>query len=227
MLRKSKPSIENHLHPLGCINRFDVWVPCKLSKKTLTIFLHSILYLMKIPFLKQIVMGNKNWIPYSNVEWKRSWGKWNGLPPTTPKFDFHSENMMLCIWWNWKGGLYYELLLENRTINSNKCCSPFDQLKAALKENNLVLDNRKHRVFHQDNTRLHISLMARQNLLQLGWEGLIHPPYSPDTASSDFHLIQSFQNSLNGKVSIPWKIVRSTWNSFLHKMIKSFGTMEL
>ena len=182
---------------------------------------------MKIPFLKQIVMGNKNWIPYSNVEWKRSWGKWNELPPTTPKVDLHSENMMLYIWWDWKGSLYYELLLENRTINSSKYCSPFGQLKAALKEKNLVLVNRKHIVFHQDNARLHISLMTRQKLLQLGWEGLIHLPYSPDTASSDFHLFQSFQNSLNGKFSIPWKIVRSTWNSFLLKKIKSFGKMEL
>ena len=42
-------------------------------------------------------------------------------------------------------------------------------------------------------------LMTRQNLLQLGWEVLIHPPYSPDIAPSDFHLFQSLQDSLNGK----------------------------
>ena len=28
---------------------------------------------------------------------------------------------------------------------------------------------------------------------------MIHPPKSPDIAPSDFHLIQSLQNSLNGK----------------------------
>ena len=41
--------------------------------------------------------------------------------------------------------------------------------------------------------------MTRQKLLQLGWEVLIHPPYSQDIAPSDFHLFQSLQNSLNGK----------------------------
>ena len=41
--------------------------------------------------------------------------------------------------------------------------------------------------------------MTRQKLLQLGWEVLIHQPYSPDTAPSDFHLFKSLQNSLNGK----------------------------
>ena len=28
---------------------------------------------------------------------------------------------------------------------------------------------------------------------------MIHPPYSPDIAPSDFHLFRSLQNSLNGK----------------------------
>ena len=41
--------------------------------------------------------------------------------------------------------------------------------------------------------------MTRQKLLQLGWEVLIHPPYSPDIAPLDFHLFQSLQNSLHGK----------------------------
>ena len=41
--------------------------------------------------------------------------------------------------------------------------------------------------------------MTRQKLLQLGWEVLIHPSYSPDIAPSDSHLFRSLQNSLNGK----------------------------
>ena len=63
------------------------------------------------------------------MEWKRSWGKRNEPPPTTPKADLHPKTVMLCIWWDWKGVLFYELLLENQTINSNKYCSQLDQLK--------------------------------------------------------------------------------------------------
>ena len=41
-----KSSVENHLHQLGYVNCFDVWVPYKLSEKTfLTVLLHAILYL--------------------------------------------------------------------------------------------------------------------------------------------------------------------------------------
>ena len=43
ILEISKSSTENHLHELGYVHRFDVWVPHKLSKKKnfLTIFPHS------------------------------------------------------------------------------------------------------------------------------------------------------------------------------------------
>ena len=33
ILKISKSSIENHLHQLGYVNHFDVWVPHKLSEK--------------------------------------------------------------------------------------------------------------------------------------------------------------------------------------------------
>ena len=105
----------------------------------------------------------------------------------------------MCIWWDWKGVLYYDLLLGNQTINSNKYCSQLDQLKAALDEKHPELVNRKCIIFHQDNARPHVSLMTRQKLLQLGWEVLIHLLYSPGIAPLDFHLFRSLQNSLNGK----------------------------
>ena len=44
------------------------------------------------------------------------------------------------------------------------------------------------------------SLVTRKKLLELGWEVMPHPPYSPDLAPSDYHLFRSFQNHLNGKI---------------------------
>ena len=35
ILKISKSNTENHLHQLGYVNRFDVWVPHKLSEKNL------------------------------------------------------------------------------------------------------------------------------------------------------------------------------------------------
>ena len=90
-------------------------------------------------------------------------------------------------------------LLENQKINSNKDCSHLDPLKIALDEKYLELVNRKCIIFHQDNARPHVSLMTRQKLLQLGWEVLIHPPYSSDIETVYVHLFWSLQNSLCGK----------------------------
>ena len=67
ILKISKSSVENHLHQLGYVNRFDVWLPHKRKKTFLTVFPHRILYLNVIeivPFLKQIVTGDEKWILY-------------------------------------------------------------------------------------------------------------------------------------------------------------------
>ena len=127
VLKISKSNVENHLHQLGYINRFDVWVPHKLSKKNLLDRISTCDSLLKrnedVPFVKQIVTGDQKWILYNNVEWKRSWGKRNEPLTSTPNACLHLKKVMLCIWWDWKGVLYYEILLENQMINSNKYCS--------------------------------------------------------------------------------------------------------
>ena len=133
---------------------------------------------------------------------------WNGRDRGTSEMNHHQPHQrQVFIQRRWhcvyggieKGVLYYELLPENQTINSNKYCSQLDQVKAALEEKRPELVNRKLIIFCQDSAWLHVSLMTRQKLLQLGWEVLVHPPCSPDIAPSDFHWFRSWQNSLNGK----------------------------
>ncbi|GFT84807.1 transport and Golgi organization protein 2 homolog [Trichonephila clavipes] len=54
-------------------------------------------------------------------------------------------------------------------------------------------------MFHHDNASPHTSILTRQKLWELGWEVLMHPPYSPDLAPSDYHLFLAFQNFLSDK----------------------------
>ena len=114
-------------------------------------------------------------------------------------------------------------------VNSRKYCFLLEQLKA-LDKKHLELVNRKCTIFHQDTARLHVSLMTRQKLLQLGWEVLIHPPYSPDIAPSDFHLFRSLQNSLNGKSFNSLEDCRRHLDQFFAQKDKKFwedGIMKL
>ena len=98
ILKISKSSAENHLHQLGYVNRFDVQVPHQLSEKNLPDHISPCDSLLKcnenVPFLKQIVIGNEQWLLYNNVEWKESWGKRNEPPPTTPKAGLHPKKVM-------------------------------------------------------------------------------------------------------------------------------------
>ncbi|KZC10043.1 Histone-lysine N-methyltransferase SETMAR, partial [Dufourea novaeangliae] len=61
------------------------------------------------------------------------------------------------------------------------------------------LVNRKGVVFFHDNARPHTCVVTRQKLLELGWDVLPHPPYSPNVTPSDSHLFRSLHNSLPGK----------------------------
>jgi len=64
MLNMSKSIIHEHFMKLGYINRFDVWVPHDLTEKNLMdrISICDSLYKRneETPFLKQVVMGDKN-----------------------------------------------------------------------------------------------------------------------------------------------------------------------
>ena len=65
-----------------------------------------------------------------------------------------------------------------------------------MKEKRPELATRKGVIFHQNNARPHTSLVTCKKLLELGWEVMTHPPYSPDLAPSDYHLFCSLQNSV-------------------------------
>ena len=106
---------------------------------------------------------------------------------------------MLSVWWNWKAVVFLELLSRNQTINSDVYCRQLNKLNAGFEEKRPELVNRKGVIFHHNNATPHTSLATRQKSLRLGWEMMLHPPYSSDLAPSDHYLFRSLQNPLNGK----------------------------
>ncbi|GFV18741.1 mariner Mos1 transposase [Trichonephila clavipes] len=138
------------------------------------------------PFLKRLITGEEKWVVYNNIKWKRSWSRPGEPTQTTSKADIHQKKVLLSVWWDYKGIVYFELLPPNQTINSDVYIEQLIKLNNAVEEKRLELTNRKGLVFHHDNARPHSSLVTRQTLLELGWDVLLHPPYSPDLAPSDY-----------------------------------------
>lgn len=227
-------TVSRHLRKLGMVKKLDVWVPHELSEKNLIDRMSACDLLLKRhqnePFLKRVITGDEKWIVYNNVSRKRSWSKSGEAAQTVAKAGLHPKKVMLSIWWDWKGIVYYELLPPNQTIDSTKYCSQLDKLKRAIDQERPELVNRKGVVFHHDNARPHVSLMTRQKLLQLGWDVLVHPPYSPDLAPSDYHLFRSLQNSLNNKSFSSLDVLKNHLEDFFAEKSQDFykrGIMKL
>lgn len=234
ILHSSKTSIADRLRKLGYSKKLDVWVPHHLTESQLLIRITTCDILLKRnrnePFLKRLITGDEKWIVYNNIQRKRSWCKHGEPAPTTSHPDIHQRKVMLSIWWDYKGIIYFEIQPKNVTINSNIYCEQLTNLNEALKKKRPELANRKGIVFHHDNARPHTSLVTQKKLLELGWDVLPHPPYSPDIAPSDYHLFRSLQNSLVDKTFTTDSSIKLHLESFVEQKDKYFfesGIMAL
>ncbi|XP_018376647.1 PREDICTED: histone-lysine N-methyltransferase SETMAR-like [Trachymyrmex cornetzi] len=77
----------------------------------------------KRPVSQTKVTGDEKWIIYDNIVCKRSWGTAGEPPNATPKAGLHPKKILLSIWWDHRGMLFYELLPQGKTIDSKVYCS--------------------------------------------------------------------------------------------------------
>ena len=202
-LNISHKCVEKHLKQLGYVNKLDFWIPHQLNEMQLTKRISICDSLLKRnetdPFLKQILTSDEKWVAYDNIVWKRSWSKLDEPTQSTSKADIHQKKVILSVWWDFKGIVYFELLPRNQTINSNVYSRQLMKLDKEIKEKRPELATRKGVIFHQDKARPNTSLVTLKKLLELGWKVIPHPLYSPNLAPSDYHLFRSLENHLNEK----------------------------
>ena len=156
---------------LGYVNKLDIWVSHKLNEIQLTKRISICDSLLKRnetdPILKRIITGDEKWVVYDNVVRKRSWSKRDEPAQSSSKADIHQKKVMLSVWWDFKGIVYFELLPRNQTIHSNVYCLQLIKLDKEIKEKRPELATRKGVIFRQDNARPHTSLVTREKLLEL------------------------------------------------------------
>ena len=119
--------------------------------------------------------------------------------PLEKKFKtLPSAGKVMCtVFWYRKGVILLDFLEPGQTINSDHYITTLTKLKARISR---VRPERKTTFLLQhDNTRLHTSLKTVEHVANLGWTVLPHPPYSPDLATSDFHLFGPMKDGLRGQ----------------------------
>ena len=105
---------------------------------------------------------------------------------------------MLCIWWDMKGVLYYELFKPGQTVTTELYWQQFTKVNKKIEEKRSYTGKGKHSVkLLHDNTRLYVGKSVKDTLKALGWEIVSHPAYSPDIAPTDFHLFRKMQNEFS------------------------------
>ncbi|GFX28359.1 mariner Mos1 transposase [Trichonephila clavipes] len=104
------------------------------------------------PFFDKLITGDEKWILYENIKRKKSYCKPGTLSATVPKLSIHQRKVLLCLWWDRKGLVYYKLLKQEKNINTDLYCNQLDKLNAVIKQKRPALASRKGIVFHHDNT---------------------------------------------------------------------------
>ena len=122
----SATTVKTHLHMIGKSYKAGVWVPHELTEKNKavrqSVCQALILKNNSDPFLQRIVTGDEKWIQYHNPKRQKQLLNPGEIPIPTPKPGLHPKKAMLCIWWDCRGVIYWELLGSNQTIDSNKYC---------------------------------------------------------------------------------------------------------
>ena len=95
---------------MGKIQKIGRWVPPELNerqrrKNTCEILLERY---RKKSLLHRIVTGDEKWIFFENSR-KKSWVDPGAPSTSTARPNRFGRKMMLCIWWNQKGVVYYAI----------------------------------------------------------------------------------------------------------------------
>ena len=205
--------------------KLDVWVPHLLAERNkierISAAVSLLGWLKNEPFWDQLATGDEKGVLYNSIQCKHTWKQAGEHGDTMAKTSLHSMNMMLCVWWNCKGIIYFQFFPAGQTIDSDKYCHQLTNLNQEIKQKHPILSNRKGLVFHHDNARLHILRQMLHKLNSLKFDVLIHPPYSPDISPSDYHLFRSLQNHLNGEKTDSLDALKNV-SSFFESKPRSF-----
>ena len=196
-----RTTVSKRLTALGMIQKEGSWVPYDLKPRDVERRLFACEQLLQRQkrkgFLHRVVTGDEKWIYYDNPKRKKSWVKPGQAVASTPKRNIHGSKLLLCIWWDQLGVVYYELLQPNQTITGDLYRLQLMRLSRELKEKRPQYNERHDKVILQhDNARPHVASAVKTYLETLKWEVLPHPPYSPDIAPSDYYLFRSMTHGL-------------------------------
>ena len=114
------------LKSMGKIQKVGKWVPHELNERQQENWKIACEMLLtrykRKSFLHRIVIGDEKWIYFENPKRKRSWVTPGEPSTSTARPNRYGRKTMLCVWWDQKGVIYYELLkpVNTETVNTER-----------------------------------------------------------------------------------------------------------
>ncbi|CAH2257986.1 jg25254 [Pararge aegeria aegeria] len=149
--------------------------------------------------LTRIVTGDETWVHHYEPESKQDsmqWHKKGTPPPKKFKVSQSAGKIMATIFWD--SILLIDYKDKGVSITGEYYASILERLKEAIKAKRRGKLTKGVLLLH-DNAPVHKSRVALASLYKMGFDILVHPPYSPDLAPSDYYLFPKMKKELRGK----------------------------
>jgi histone-lysine N-methyltransferase SETMAR len=92
-------------------------------------------------FIKRIITCDEKLIYLNNPDLQKQWLDKGQLPVPVAKRERFKKKVLLCIWWNYKGLIYYELVPDGRMINAEVYSQQLEKMYMILLEKYPALVN--------------------------------------------------------------------------------------
>jgi histone-lysine N-methyltransferase SETMAR len=199
-LQVDRATVSRRLSGMGLIRKISRWVPHQLSDRNQERRLTTCELLLarhkQKSFLHRIITGDEKWILFDTPKRQKSWVKPGTASKTTVRPNRFGKKIMLCVWWDQDGIVYYELLKPGETVNTVRYKDQLMSLQRALDQKRPIWRERHNKlILLHDNAPSHTAATVKETIEGFQWESLPHPAYSPDLAPSDYHLFSSLERA--------------------------------
>ena len=207
-VQSSQTSVVRHLHQLGFHSRQLRMVPHDLTPAQAQQRVTLCAELLRNPtddrFWRRIITNDEKWILFRYPDTGKQLLRPGTEVQSVVQRGRFEVKTMLCVWWNFKGSVYWELVPQGRTVDRTLYAEQLQRVYDIVRRRYPALINRERLLLQFDNAPCHRSRRVRQKIaVMAGVEILPHPPYSPDLAPSDFHV--SFHGTLPAGQTIPFR----------------------
>uniref|UniRef100_A0A5S6QMM3 HTH_48 domain-containing protein n=1 Tax=Trichuris muris TaxID=70415 RepID=A0A5S6QMM3_TRIMR len=219
-------TVHSHLRRMGKVKKLETWVPHELTKNqklTCQQMASSLLVRNEVePFLDRIVTCDEKWILYDNRKRSGQWLDAAARPCQVAKPNIQQKKIMVTVWLSMAGIIHYSSLKPGETMTGEKYCSGLETMHEKLKELRPGLLNRKGPILLHGNSRPHVSRIVARKLVELRYETLSQPPYSPDLSPTDYHLFKHLELVLRGKTFPNAEAAKQAFHDFINSRSSGF-----